>query len=117
MPSILIQPHRSPPLRTILLSPVFALSLLAGCAASTPSAEHKVQPEANANTTAAAIIPRTVLFGNPDKRGGNLSHDGKWVSWIAPDDKGVMNVFVAPKNHPDQAKAVTHDASRGIRTY
>ena len=63
------------------------------------------------------LIPRAVLFGNPDKRAGSLSHDGKWVSWVAPDEKGVMNVFVAPKNHPDQAKAVTRDAGRGIRTY
>lgn len=95
---------------------VLALSLLAGSAGAQPAAGTN-QHEAAAKGGAAALIPRTVLFGNPDKRGGSLSHDGKWVSWIAPNEKGVMNVFVAPKDHPDLAKAVTHDGSRGIRTY
>lgn len=88
---------------------------LSTAAFAQPADHAPAQPAAQ--TVAAAIIPRTVLFGNPDKRGGSLSHDGQWVSWIAPDDKGVMNVFVAPKHHPDQAKVVTHDATRGIRTY
>jgi dipeptidyl aminopeptidase/acylaminoacyl peptidase len=88
--------------------------MLAACAGSSGTASSN---DGAKMAVTAPIIPRTVLFGNPDKRGGALSHDGKWVSWIAPDEKGVMNVFVAPKNHPDQAKRVTNDASRGIRTY
>src|SRR4051812_43630129 len=62
------------------------------------------------------LIPRTVLFGNPDKASPHISPDGKQLSFLAPVD-GVMNVWVAPINHPDDAKPVTQDKKRGIRAY
>ena len=43
------------------------------------------------------LVPRQVLFGNPEKAGGRISPDGKWLSWIAPRD-GVLNVWVAPRD-------------------
>lgn len=63
-----------------------------------------------------ALIPRKVLFGNPDKAGAKISPDGKHLSWLAPRD-GVMNVFVAPANDLAKARPVTHDKKRGIRSY
>ncbi|HLL24688.1 MAG TPA: hypothetical protein VK427_21295, partial [Kofleriaceae bacterium] len=62
------------------------------------------------------LIPRSVLFGNPERAGVQLSHDGKYLSWLAPKD-GVMNVWVAPVGKLDQAKAVTSDTKRPIRGY
>ena len=62
------------------------------------------------------LIPRQALFGNPDKFGTKLSPDGKWISYIAP-LKGVLNVWVAPRGQLDQARPLTHDTGRGIRTY
>src|SRR5262245_18197465 len=41
------------------------------------------------------VIPRKVFFGNPDKAGGQISPDGKTLSFLAPVD-GVMNVHVCP---------------------
>lgn len=41
------------------------------------------------------LTPRTAFFGNPVKAGGQISPDGKWLSWMAPKD-GVLNVWVAP---------------------
>lgn len=41
------------------------------------------------------LIPRKVLFGNPERASVKLSHDGARISFLAPVD-GVMNVWVAP---------------------
>ena len=75
------------------------------------------------------LIPRTVLFGNPDRVSPLLSPDGRRLAWIAPDD-GVLNVSVAPVqsgggsaetggNAVDWAAAVvvTDDRDRGIHTF
>jgi dipeptidyl aminopeptidase/acylaminoacyl peptidase len=60
------------------------------------------------------LIERTKLFGNPTKIGGQLSPDGKWISFIAPRD-GVLNVWVAPIATPDQARPLTAEKARPIR--
>ena len=41
------------------------------------------------------LIPRSVLFGNPERTSPQLSPDGTRLTWIAPLD-GVLNVWVAP---------------------
>ena len=41
----------------------------------------------------SGLIPRKVLFGNPDKASPRISPDGKQLSYLAPVD-GVMNVWV-----------------------
>jgi dipeptidyl aminopeptidase/acylaminoacyl peptidase len=63
-----------------------------------------------------AIIPRKVLFGNPDKIQPRLSPDGSYVAFLAPLN-GVLNVWVGPADNPDAAKPVTRDTGRGIRAY
>jgi dipeptidyl aminopeptidase/acylaminoacyl peptidase len=62
------------------------------------------------------LIPRKVLFGNPDRAQVRISPDGTTLSWLAPRD-GVLNVWVAPRQNPKAARPVTHDTSRGIRFY
>ena len=62
------------------------------------------------------LIPRDLLFGNPERASVLISPDGQTLSWLAPVD-GVMNVWVAPASDPSQAKAVTADKARGIRNY
>jgi hypothetical protein len=62
------------------------------------------------------LIPREVLFGNPDKAAPQISPGGTYISWLA-DVNGVMNVFVAPANDLSKAKAVTSDTRRNIRQY
>lgn len=64
----------------------------------------------------APLIPREVLFGNPERAGLTISPDGTRLAWRAPLD-GVMNVWVAPVGDLAAAKAVTHDKSRGVRIY
>src|SRR5262245_8645566 len=62
------------------------------------------------------LIPRDVLFGNPDKASPQISPDGKHLAYLAPDDKNVLQVWVRPIDKPD-AKKITSDEKRGIRQY
>ena len=75
----------------------------------TPGPAAKAAPE-------GAIIPREVLFGNPERAAPQLSHDGKFISFCTSVN-GVMNVFVAPAGDLSKAKAVTADKVRGITSY
>jgi dipeptidyl aminopeptidase/acylaminoacyl peptidase len=77
-----------------------------------------------------ALIPRSVLFGNPERIQPRISPDGRSLAWIAPKD-GVLNVWVAPvlaRADADSgvegagvdwtaARVITDDTDRGIRTF
>jgi dipeptidyl aminopeptidase/acylaminoacyl peptidase len=62
------------------------------------------------------LIPRDVLFGNPEKVSPKISPDGKRMAWIAPDQKKVRQVWVKTIGKDDD-KVVTDDKKRGIRMY
>ena len=63
-----------------------------------------------------ALIARSALFGNPVKAGAQLSPNGKWLSWMAPVN-GLMNVWVAPSDKPEAAKAITAVTDRPIPSH
>jgi dipeptidyl aminopeptidase/acylaminoacyl peptidase len=67
-------------------------------------------------STAIPLIPRDHLFGNPTRAAGKISPDGKWLSWLAPHE-GVLNVWLAPRDNPDDAKVMTKADDRPIRQY
>jgi dipeptidyl aminopeptidase/acylaminoacyl peptidase len=73
-------------------------------------------PTAAEAVAGSAVIPRSALFGNPEKTQARLSPDGKYLSYIAPRD-GVLNVWLAPRTDPDNAKPITNDQKRGIRQH
>ncbi|MFQ5848533.1 MAG: S9 family peptidase [Candidatus Methylomirabilales bacterium] len=62
------------------------------------------------------LIPRKLLFGNPDKASAQLSPDGTKIGYLAPVE-GVLNVWVGPADDPGAAQPVTNDTDRGIRFY
>ena len=68
----------------------------------------------------AELIPRRVLFGNPERVSPRISPDGTLLAWIAPHE-GVLNVWVAPAGADGvdwaQARVVTDDTDRGIRMF
>jgi dipeptidyl aminopeptidase/acylaminoacyl peptidase len=65
--------------------------------------------------TTTPLIPREVLFGNPERASPGISPDGTRIAWLAPVD-GVLNVWVGQIG-ADDAKPVTDDTDRGIRDY
>jgi len=71
-----------------------------------------VSPQA-AMTTDEKIVPRDVLFGNPEYASPMLSPDGKLLAYLRPDD-GVMNVWCRTVGQTDD-RVVTADKYRGIR--
>ena len=61
------------------------------------------------------LIPRAVLFGNPEKASPQISPDGRLLAYLAPSG-GVLNVWVRTLNGEDD-RAVTDDRERGIRAF
>jgi len=67
------------------------------------------------------LIPRQVLFGNPERLSPRISPDGTRLAWIAPHE-GVLNVSIAPASAGAgvdwaAARVVTDDTDRGIRMF
>ncbi len=85
----------------------------AALADDAPSGKSSAKPQEQSDVS---LIPREVLFGNPDKAAARISPDGKQLAFLAPVD-GVLNVWVGPLSDPSAAKPVTHDKKRGIRSY
>jgi len=96
----------------------FTTALLAATSLALPSAAaaDNHRPQANTTGQAAPLIPREDLFGNPTRTAGQISPDGKWLSWRAPKD-GVMNVWIAPASDPASARAITSSTDRPIPQY
>lgn len=61
------------------------------------------------------LIPRSVLFGNPEKTEAQLSPGGDRLAYLAP-VVGVLNVWVSDPQGCD-ARPVTRDTDRGIRVF
>ena len=83
-------------------------TMMAALAAPLPAKDNAV--------TSTPLIERAKLFGYPSKAQGKLSPDGKWTSWLAPSN-GVLNIWVAPTGHPEQARALTAETARPIRQH
>jgi dipeptidyl aminopeptidase/acylaminoacyl peptidase len=65
---------------------------------------------------ALPLIPREVLFGNPDKASPRLSHDGFRIAYLAPVE-GVLNIWAGPVADIGAATPVTREKVRGVRIY
>src|SRR5208337_2679815 len=61
------------------------------------------------------LIPREVLFGNPERANPLISPDGTQLGYLAPSN-GVMNVWVRTLGQNDD-RVVTSDTKRGIRNF
>jgi dipeptidyl aminopeptidase/acylaminoacyl peptidase len=61
------------------------------------------------------LIPREVLFGNPERLAPAVSPDGRRVAYVAPVD-GVLNVWVGTLGG-DDAAPVSSDRERGVRSF
>ncbi|HRO27900.1 MAG TPA: S9 family peptidase, partial [Luteimonas sp.] len=103
--------------RLVLASAVtFALAACGGDGAPTAAAPAADDATATAPAQPPELIPRDLLFGNPERANVQVSPDGTHLAWIAPVE-GVLNLWVAPIDKPDEARSVTADKARGIRQY
>jgi len=62
------------------------------------------------------LVPRALLFGNPEKAGPQISPDGTRLAYRAPSATGVLNVWVRTIGKQDDVQ-VTNDTHRGIRNH
>jgi len=69
-----------------------------------------------AATSTVPLIPREILFGNPEKVSPQLSPDGRYLAYIAPDSKNVLQVWLRVIGQ-EQDYVLTADPKRGIRSY
>ena len=79
------------------------IAAFAGAAQAAPPAE-------------TSLIPRALFFGNPPRSFPQISPDGSRQSWLAPDEHGVMNVWVS-RFGGDSARLVTRETHRPIQWY
>lgn len=61
------------------------------------------------------LIPREVLFGNPERIQPQLSPCGEYIAYVAPVDD-VMNVWVMNIDG-SEPRQITFDTNRGVRMY
>jgi dipeptidyl aminopeptidase/acylaminoacyl peptidase len=66
------------------------------------------------------LIPREILFGNPERTAPQLSPDGTKISWLAPAKNGVLNIWarsLSDSRPADEAQPVTNEPHRPIFWY
>ena len=68
-----------------------------------------------------SLIPRQVLFGNPERRSPQLSPDGKYLTFIAPDSRNVLQLWLRTVSREDAGQEddvqLTADKKRGVQWY
>jgi dipeptidyl aminopeptidase/acylaminoacyl peptidase len=90
--------------------------MFAGCGEEQPvedidvPIEHHVQSQG-----AGSLIPRNVLFGNPENMAPQLSPDGDRIAFIAPAE-GVLNLWVMNIDGTGR-RQLTFDDNRGVFRY
>lgn len=63
------------------------------------------------------LVDREIFFGNPQISGGQISPDGRYVSFVKPLD-GTLNVWVKGIGEPfDAARPMTADTARPVTGY
>src|SRR5882724_476523 len=63
--------------------------------------------------TQPPLLPRTLLFGNPERALPRISPDGKRLAYLAPRD-GVLNVYVRTVGQDDD-RPLTAETVRPVR--
>ena len=70
------------------------------------------------NNNLAPLIPRKNPFRQPHSYSPQISRDGKYLAYIAPDDKNVLQVWLQTLGQEnEEPRRLTNDKKRGIRSY
>ena len=82
-------------------------------AAAAPAPAPQLQPPAGL----PPLIERELFFDDPEITGGQISPDGKFISFRKP-YKGVANIWVKRREEPfDAARPLTADTKRPVNIY
>jgi dipeptidyl aminopeptidase/acylaminoacyl peptidase len=73
-------------------------------------------PVVSASFNQNSLIPRKVIFGNPERTAPMLSPDGSKIAFTAAVN-GVMNLWIAPTDDFEEAEPVTKEKRRPIQKY
>jgi dipeptidyl aminopeptidase/acylaminoacyl peptidase len=96
--------------RTFWAGAAIALGLLTAVAGCGP------RPDATAPAAAPVLIARADLFGEAVRFGAQLSPRGDRVAFLAARD-GVTNLWVLSVGAMDEARPLTDDRGRGVRSF
>ena len=96
-------------MRALFRKRLFGGLLLAGLGALSP-----VAPLLGRAADQPPLIPREVLFGNPEIYGVSLSPDGRRIAYLAP-DQGVLNLWVRDLDGDAPPRVLTQQRSRPQR--
>jgi dipeptidyl aminopeptidase/acylaminoacyl peptidase len=91
----------------------FALPALVAAAPAQAPASPGSSTASSAAAATTPLIPRSVLFGNPERTSPEISPDGTMLAYLAP-DQGVLNVWVRTLGKSDD-RVISEDRKRGIR--
>ena len=94
---------------------MIAMMLTAATALVLPTLAPRTTQIRMAATTSSDVIPRDVLFGNPEYASPSISPDGKLLSYLRPNADGVLNIWCKTLGKSDD-RIVTADTYRGIRS-
>jgi dipeptidyl aminopeptidase/acylaminoacyl peptidase len=97
--------------RTRLMCAALLAAMLAACGGERERTDAGDAPAAE--TGRYTLIPRALLFGDPQRARGRLSPDGATLAWVEPAD-GVLNIFTAPVDAPEQVRRVTQVRDVGV---
>ena len=97
---------RSRPLLALAVSLAAALVLPPPTSADARSSSPPLPP----------VIPRAVLFGNPERVQPQISPDGRRLAYLKPDSADVLQVWVKTIGSDDD-RPVTRDPKRGIQQF
>ena len=98
-----------------MLRTVLTVTLATASALRIPTLAPRVPSIRMAATTSSDVIPRDVLFGNPEYASPSISPDGKLLSYLRPNADGVLNIWCKTLGKSDD-RIVTADTYRGIRS-
>jgi len=62
------------------------------------------------------LIPRQAFFDNPAKKDPQISPDGKYLAYLAPDNRNVLQIWVRSLDGQDD-RQLTAEERRGIHHY
>ena len=71
------------------------------------------------NTTEQKTVPlldRELFFGNPEIAGGQLSPDGKWISFMKANN-GILNIWIKKFDEPFEKARPLTDSKRPMQGY